>query len=198
MNYLALGDSYTIGEGVMLSESYPYQTVQLLRKKNIKIAAPEIIAKTGWTTDELDTAISKTTFLPSYDIVTLLIGVNNQYRGRSVKEFETEFSHLLQLAIKFANNNSNHVFVLSIPDWGVTPFAATSNANDIATEIKMYNEVCKTITSQFNCYFIDITTEQILNGNKEAYLAADGLHPSGLEYINWAKKLADTIESNIG
>jgi lysophospholipase L1-like esterase len=198
MNYLALGDSYTIGEGVLLAESYPYQTVQLLRNKKVNIAAPEIIAKTGWTTDELDASISKTTLLPHYEIVSLLIGVNNQYRGRSVKEFETEFSHLLQLALKFANNNSNRVFVLSIPDWGVTPFAANSDANEVAEKIKLYNEVCKNTAQQFNCHFIDITTEQIVNGHKEAYLAADGLHPSGLEYSNWSNKLAAAIESTLG
>jgi lysophospholipase L1-like esterase len=197
MNYLALGDSYTIGEGVLLAESYPYQTVQLLRNKKVNIAAPEIIAKTGWTTDELDASISKTTLLPHYEIVSLLIGVNNQYRGRSVKEFETEFSHLLQLALKFANNNSNRVFVLSIPDWGVTPFAANSDANEVAEKIKLYNEVCKNTAQQFNCHFIDITTEQIVNGHKEAYLAADGLHPSGLEYSTWANKLAAKIESTL-
>ena len=194
MNFLALGDSYTIGEAVLLSESFPYQTVQLLRQQNIEINAPEIIAKTGWTTDELDAAINKTIFLKSYDIVTLLIGVNNQYRGRSVKEFENEFSHLIQVALKFANNISKNVFILSIPDWSVTPFAAEVDKKAVAEKIAQYNEVCKRIALNFNCHFIDITTEQIKNGSNENYLATDGLHPSGLEYNIWAKKLAEGMK----
>ena len=194
-SYLALGDSYTIGEGVLLSESFPYQTVQLLRNKKIEINAPEIIAKTGWTTDELDNAINHTTFLKSYDVVSLLIGVNNQYRGRSAKNFETEFSHLIQEALKFANNIAKHVFVLSIPDWGVTPFAANSNKVEIAEKIRAYNEVCESIAQNFNCNFVDVTTDQIINGNTENYLAPDGLHPSALEYSNWANKLAAKIAS---
>lgn len=124
--YLALGDSYTIGEQVLLSQSFPYQTIQMLRLKapeNKFFTAPEIIAKTGWTTDELLTAIEQTLFLKKYDKVSLLIGVNNQYRGRTIEEFKLEFTKLLQKAIVFAGNISKNVFVLSIPDWGATVFA---------------------------------------------------------------------------
>jgi lysophospholipase L1-like esterase len=181
--YLALGDSYTIGEQVLMEENFPNQTVAIL---NGEINAPQIIATTGWTTDELDAAINEAKITTTFDIVTLLIGVNNQYRGRAVKNFEIEFEHLLQRAIQFANNKSHHVIVLSIPDWGVTPFASDRNKNKIAEEIDGYNLVCKSATQKFNTHFIDITTAQRLDGDKEEFLAADKLHPSGKEYKKWA------------
>ena len=207
--YLALGDSYTIGEGVPLHESFPYQLLQLLRKaaggadsrrqglqpltgldgSGWLYNAPEIIAKTGWTTDELDAQIQQTKFLPQYDLVSLLIGVNNQYRGRSVTEFENEFTHLLQLAIQFAGGKNKQVIVLSIPDWGVTPFAEGRDRAQVAKEIDAYNAVCQKIASAFDCNFIDITTSQREDGNKAEFLAADGLHPSGMEYGKWVGKM---------
>ena len=116
--YLALGDSYTIGESLPIYESYPYQTVQLLREKGVKITAPEIIAKTGWTTDELAAAINQTRLIEQYDYVSLLIGVNNQYRGRKSDEYAMQFEELLKRAISFSANGTSHVFVISIPDWG--------------------------------------------------------------------------------
>jgi lysophospholipase L1-like esterase len=195
-SYLALGDSYTIGELVPLHESFPYQTVQMLRKKlseSDHFIAPEIIAKTGWTTDELDDAITKTILLPKYDVVSLLIGVNNQYRGRSLENYEEEFEKLLSYAIRFAGNNHKRVFVISIPDWGVTPFAEGKDRDVIAKEIDEYNEACKQITLSHQCSFIDITTSQRKDGNKVDFLASDGLHPSGAEYNKWAQKLAEEI-----
>ncbi len=191
--YLALGDSYTIGEQVMLHESFAYQIVQLLRNKNIHITAPEVIAKTGWTTDELIASIDQTTFLKQYDFVSLLIGVNNQYRGRSIENFEIEFENLLKKAIVFAGNNPQHVFVLSIPDWGVTPFAADRDGITIATEIDQFNNSCKNIVNKYNCIFIDITTSQRVDAVKPAMLAPDGLHPSALEYKKWAIQLTNKI-----
>src|SRR5580658_7397742 len=122
-SYLALGDSYTIGEGVPLYESFPCQTVQLLRTSGESFAAPEIVARTGWTTDELIGAIAGTQLLPHYDFVSLLIGVNNEYRGRDLAEYEIQFELLLQQAIGLAGASPDYVFVLSIPDWSVTPFA---------------------------------------------------------------------------
>ena len=191
--YLALGDSYTIGEQVLLTESFPYQTGKLLRNKNIEIVAPEIIAKTGWTTDELNAAIQAHTFLKEYDIVSLLIGVNNQYRGKAVDEYEIEFENLLKQAILFAGNKSTNVFVLSIPDWGVTPFAIEKDGVKITNEIDRYNAACKKITLQYNCTFIDITIAQRVDADNAEMLAIDGLHPSGKEYGKWAIQLADAI-----
>ena len=188
--YLALGDSYIIGEQVLAEENFPNQTVALL---NGKLSIPQIIATTGWTTDELDAAITAANITTTFDIVSLLIGVNNQYRERTVNNFEIEFEHLLQRAIAFANNNSTHVVVLSIPDWGVTPFAEGRDSQKIAREIDAYNLVCKIAAQKFNTHFIDITTAQRLDGNKEEFLAADKLHPSGKEYTKWAKRLAEKI-----
>jgi lysophospholipase L1-like esterase len=194
-SYLALGDSYTIGEQVKIAESFPYQTVQLLRKNGMAFVAPEIVAITGWTTDELSVAIDQHTFLPKYDIVSLLIGVNNQYRGRSASEFTVEFDHLLQRAIQLAGNNASHVIVLSIPDWGVTPFAAERDKNKIAEEIDAFNLVCKLMAEKYQIHFIDITTSQREDGNKEEFLADDKLHPSGKEYAKWAGELKKVIIS---
>ena len=188
--YLALGDSYTIGEKVLVEENFPNQTVALL---NGKLSIPQIIATTGWTTDELDAAITAANITTTFDIVSLLIGVNNQYRERTVNNFEIEFEHLLQRSIEFANNKSTHVVVLSIPDWGVTPFAEGRDREKIAREIDAYNLVCKIAAQKFNTHFIDITTAQRLDGNKEEFLAADKLHPSGKEYTKWAKRLAEKI-----
>jgi lysophospholipase L1-like esterase len=191
--YLALGDSYTIGEQVPLHESFPYQTIQLLRKQishKHDFIAPEIIAKTGWTTDELNNQISQTTFLKSYDFVSLLIGVNNQYRGRDVENYKEEFAHLLQQAIVFAGGISNHVFVISIPDWGKTPFAVERDIQKIAQEIDDYNNACKEIALAHHCHFIDITTAQRADSHLEEFIAEDKLHPSGKEYAKWAALLA--------
>ena len=192
-SWLALGDSYTIGEQVPLHESFPYQTLQLLRNAGYSFYAPEIVAKTGWTTDELNEHINQTGFLKAYDIVTLLIGVNNQYRGRNWYEYKLEFMHLLQKAIEFAGGRNENVYVLSIPDWGVTPFAKERDAHRIALEIDKYNEQCKLVTEELNCNYIDITESQRLDGNNADFLAADGLHPNGKEYAKWAGKLAGLI-----
>ncbi|MFZ4769245.1 MAG: SGNH/GDSL hydrolase family protein [Ferruginibacter sp.] len=198
--YLALGDSYTIGEQVLLSQSFPYQTIQMLRLKapeNKSYAAPEIIAKTGWTTDELLTAVEQTLFLKKYDKVSLLIGVNNQYRGRTIEEFKLEFTKLLQKAIVFAGNISKNVFVLSIPDWGATVFAEGRDRKKIGAEIDQFNEACRVIAEQFLCNFIDITYDQRQDSNKVDFLAPDGLHPSGNEYAKWAKKLSNAFLNTI-
>jgi lysophospholipase L1-like esterase len=191
-SYLALGDSYTIGEQVLPAENFPNQTVSLL--KDI-IPTPKIIATTGWTTDELNTAIDAANISTSFDIVSLLIGVNNQYRGRTVENFEIEFEQLLQRAIQFTNNKPNHVFVLSIPDWGVTAFAEGRDRKKIAEEIDAYNNVCKITAAKLNTNYIDITASQRADGNKEEFLAEDKLHPSGKEYAKWANKLAQQIKT---
>jgi len=192
-SYLALGDSYTIGEQVPFAENFPNQTVQILRGSGFAFFAAEIIAKTGWTTDELRNAIENTSLLQQYDIVTLLIGVNNQYRGRSAGEFKTGYEQLLQKAIQFSGSRPARVIALSIPDWGVTPFAAGRNSKQVAEEIDQYNEICKYSAAAHKINFINITTSQRLDGDKTEFLAADGLHPSAKEYNKWAVALADTI-----
>lgn len=191
--YLALGDSYTIGEQVRISESFPYQTVQVLRDRGLNFTAPEIIATTGWTTDELEAQIETSFFLPAYDAVSLLIGVNNQYRGRSVADFEIEFERLLQRAIKFAANKADRVYVISIPDWGVTPFAKERDTAKIADEIDEFNTVCASIASKYATHYLDITISQRADGSSTDFLAADQLHPSGKEYAKWAHELSSLM-----
>lgn len=192
LTYLALGDSYTIGEGVLLTESYPYQTISLLRKQGMKINAPEIIAKTGWTTDELQQHISGYRFSEQYDIVTLLIGVNNQYRGQDFAIYRKEFAELLTFALKKAGNKHDHVFVISIPDWGVTDFASGRDRTQIAKEIDQYNAEAKKQAGEKYVRFIDITSDQRKNHSNEMQ-AGDGLHPSSKEYAHWAAKLAGVV-----
>lgn len=194
---LALGDSYTIGEGVMLTENFPYQTIQLLRKSGNLFAAPEIIAKTGWTTDELQVAINQYTFQPVYDFVTLLIGVNNQYRSRSVENYKPEFENLLKQAIVFAGSKRNHVFILSIPDWGVTPFAEGRDRAKISRAIDEYNLACKTISENYGVHYINITEGTREAANNPRLLAGDGLHPSAQEYRRWAEKIASLIQQQL-
>jgi lysophospholipase L1-like esterase len=183
-SYLALGDSYTIGEGIPLAESFPYQTIQLLRKAGYDFQAAEIIAKTGWTTDELLEAITQTIFATSYDFVSLLIGVNNQYRGLSVEDYSASFEILLQKAISFSDKRNDHVFVLSIPDWGVTPIAIDRNPAYISEQIDLFNEVNKNLSLQYNVNYIDITEESRKAATDETLLAMDKLHPSGKAICN--------------
>lgn len=193
--YLALGDSYTIGEAVLLTESFPYQAVQKLRKEGHSFFSPEIIAKTGWTTDELQQAINNHQFLPAYDFVTLLIGVNNQYRGRSVDDYKPQFESLLKQALKFAAGKPERVIILSIPDWGVTPFAKERDQKKIAGEIDAYNQANKEIATKWKTHYINITP-----GTREAVsnallVASDGLHPSAIEYGRWADQLTAYIKT---
>ena len=192
-SYLALGDSYTIGEQVLLSESFPYQTVQLLRQQNLAFFAPEIIAKNEWTTDDLQSEIDKTLFLKKYHFVSLLIGVNNQYREKNLDEYKIQFTQLLQKAISLSSNNVQNVFVLSIPDWSTMPFAKDRAIKKIAEEIDVFNDSCKNITQKFGCTFIEITDSQRTDSKDPKMIAADGLHPSALEYTKWSKKLAAAI-----
>lgn len=195
MNYLALGDSYTIGEKVLLKDSFPYQTVQLLRKNSMEIAAPEIIAITGWTTKDLLRGIDKTLLLNKYDFVSLLIGVNNQYDGVNFADYEIEFEKIIKQAIALTSKKADRVFVLSIPDWGATLFATDRDKNAITKEINEYNSVCKAITAKYGCVFIEITEAYKLDAAKEDFLAADLLHPSAMEYKKWAEKLSSEIIS---
>ncbi len=187
LTYLALGDSYTIGEAVPSDQNFPNQLVQMLRKKGVEAADPQIIAKTGWTTGELLNAMAGAQFLPEYDLVTLLIGVNNQYRGLPPEEYATEFEKLLKMGIKLAGGKAGNVIVVSIPDWGATPFAKGRNRAEITEQINDFNLRNTRISSKHNVKYVDITV-----GSREAFInndlvASDKLHPSGLEYKRWAE-----------
>ncbi|MEP6674282.1 MAG: SGNH/GDSL hydrolase family protein [Ferruginibacter sp.] len=189
--YLALGDSYTIGEQVLPENSFPYQLTAILNKDqhDFYFDDPEIIARTGWTTDELQAAIDVAQIDQTYDLVTLLIGVNNQYRGRTVDEYQLQFKKLLMQAIDFAGGKTSNVFVLSIPDWGVTPFAEGRNKEAIALEIDAFNAAAENTCRKNQVTFIDITTGQRTDGSKKDFLAEDGLHPSGKEYAKWVQEI---------
>ncbi|RBL94141.1 SGNH/GDSL hydrolase family protein [Chitinophaga flava] len=189
-SFLALGDSYTIGECVAETERFPEQTVELLRSKGIAVQTPRIVATTGWTTDELEQGIRDAHITGTYDIVTLLIGVNNQYRGRDLTEYREQFTALLQQAIGFAGNRPSHVVVLSIPDWGVTPFAADRDRAAIATQIDAYNAANKDIAASIGVHWLNITPYTREAAHDITLVASDGLHPSGKDYARWAADLA--------
>lgn len=193
ISYLALGDSYTIGESVPLHESFPYITTQLIRKQKILIHAPEIIAQTGWTSTELAEQLLKTELQPQYDFVSLLIGVNNQYRHLSLDNFRNDFEYLLKKAIHLTGGKSEHVIVLSIPDWGCTPYAADKNDKEISVEIDSYNHVCNQFSKKYHTGFINITEETRVESKNPAALASDQLHYSGITHLHWATKLANQI-----
>lgn len=192
--YLALGDSYTIGEGVPLHESFPYQVVQLLRDKNLHIHAPEIVAQTGWTTLELAEHILHTKFSESYDFVTLLVGANNQYRSLNAEDYKNDFEFLLKKALHFADDKNDHVIVLSIPDWSVTSFAKDKDIKKISEEIDILNNINAAIAKQNRVNYISITESTRKAINDPSLLADDGLHPSGKEYAKWSRQIAEYIE----
>ncbi len=193
-SYLALGDSYTIGESVAVYESFPYQVVQQLRKEGHHFHAPEIVAKTGWTSAELAEHVLHTKLNDAYDFVTLLIGVNNQYRGLPLDEFETDFRFLLRKAIHFAGDKTARVIVLSIPDWGVTPFAAKQDGKKISAEIDQFNKICEAAAKEMKTHYINITEDTRRAKNDTDLLAGDKLHYSGKEHGIWSKKVADIIK----
>lgn len=195
LSYLALGDSYTIGEQVMQSESFPYQLRINLSKQALNLTVPKVIATTGWTTGELIAGIKTETLAAKYDLVTLLIGVNNQYRGNSIDLYRTEFRELLKTAIIFAGGNTAHVFVVSIPDWGATAYAKQSgrDVQIIAKEIDAFNAVNKEETLKAGVSYTDITPASKKASANASLITTDGLHPSGKMYKEWVENLSPSI-----
>lgn len=188
MKYLALGDSYTVGEGVPVSGRWPEVMAGALRGEGIDLGDPRVIARTGWTTDELCAELDSQEPIGRFDFVTLLIGVNNQYRGRSVAEYRGDFGDLLRRAVGYANGDPARVMVLSIPDWGVTPFAAAQgrDAPQVAAELDAYNAAAREIADRKQVAFVDITGISRTHGAEDAMLVADGLHPSAAMHALWA------------
>jgi lysophospholipase L1-like esterase len=184
--FLALGDSYTIGESVSEKECWPFKLVELFNKSGDSFEQPVILAKTGWTSDELLLELAKNSFPNQFDLVSLLIGVNNQYRDYSEITFATEFEILLRQAIQFAGNRPKHVVVLSIPDWGVTPFAEGRDRRKIAARIDVFNNICLKISKSTGVSFIDITEISRRAAKDLTLTAQDGLHPSPAMYALWA------------
>ncbi len=187
LRYLALGDSYTIGESVDPSMRYPVQVADSLEKRGYLVDDPRIIAVTGWTTSDLKAGINAASPQGPYDLVSLLIGVNNQYRGMDINIYKKEFGELIDQSILFAGNDTGRVIVLSIPDWGVTPFASGRDREKIAREIDQYNAVNKEITLSKGIVWIDVTGISRFAVTDLALIAGDGLHPSGKMYTEWVR-----------
>ena len=200
-HYLALGDSYTIGEMVAPPDNFPGQVYAMMKNDTVDFQPARIIAKTGWATDELETGIiavnNAEPLRSSYDFVSLLIGVNNQYRGRSVESYKPEFEELLKKAIRYADNRADRVVVLSIPVWGVTPFANGRDRAQIAREIDAYNAANKLVAEQYNVHYINITPWTREAAADNSLLASDGLHPSGKEYKRWATAISAFFKSKL-
>lgn len=195
---LALGDSYTVGEAVPKDESFPYQLATILNQHGCNVSPPTVIATTGWTTDNLIAAIRQSGLQGKhFGFVTLLIGVNDQYQGLSADNYRVKFEQVLNMAIDFADGNRNKVFVLSIPDYGVTPFAAGREA-EIGPQIDHFNAINKAISQEAGVHYIDITPISRQTADDPALTASDGLHPSGKMYLLWVKQLEPMVMGALG
>ena len=183
--YLALGDSYTIGESVASRERFPEQLVRALRGRGVEMPGPLVIARTGWTTDELSAAIDDANLRGTFELVTLLIGVNNQYRGYPLDVYKAEFKALLERAIGFAEGDAGRVIVVSIPDWGVTPYAQGRDRQAIAREIDAFNDVNRARSLAAGARYVDITPISRRAAREPNLIAPDGLHPSADMYAEW-------------
>jgi lysophospholipase L1-like esterase len=192
LSWLALGDSYTIGQSVPAAERFPTQTAALLRQAGVNINTPDYIATTGWTTTNLANAIAAQN-PANHDVVSLLIGVNDQYQTRDTSGYRLRFTSLLNKAIQLANGKKDHVFVLSLPDYSITPFAAGSDTAQIRKELDWFNAINKQVTQTNGIAYLDITPSTREAATNPALLAGDGLHPSGLEYGKWANWLAGLV-----
>jgi lysophospholipase L1-like esterase len=193
--WLALGDSYTIGQSVGVTERFPHQTASLLMQQNVQFAEPVYLAQTGWTTQNLLNAIASQNPPATYDVVSLLIGVNDQYQGLDTGGYTTRFTLLLEKAIQFAKGKPSNVFVLSIPDYSATAFVPASNKPAVRQQIDMFNAINKRITDSYGVSYTDITPSSREAESNSSLVANDGLHPSGLEYKKWAAMLAPKMKA---
>lgn len=190
-SFLALGDSYTIGEGVNENERWPNQFVEVADENGLDFEKPEIIAETGWKTYDLLNAISQTNFTQKYDYVSLLIGVNNQFNSRSIDEFEEDLSKLMDKMNSLKKSNGN-IIILSIPDWGYTPFGNSYNRKVISSEINLFNNSLINFANSNGLKYVDVTEISRRALSESNLLASDNLHPSGLMYLEWVKKIYET------
>lgn len=189
MRYLALGDSYTIGEKVDSAGRFPVQLARALRSRKLNVADPEIVARTGWTTDELAAGIEIAAPEGPYSLVSLLIGVNNQYRGRDAERYRAEFRSLLARAVEFAGGKPSRVIVFSIPDWGATPFAAGKDRVRIGVEIDRFNAIARAESLAAGAHWVDVTPSS--REEHTGWVATDGLHPTAVQYARWVELALD-------
>lgn len=197
LQYLALGDSYTIGQQVEIYERFPVQLVDSLRNRGYNLRDAHLTARTGWTTRDLQTAITNENFTNTFDLVSLCIGVNNQFQGQTAEQYRQPFRELLEQAIALAGGDTSKVFVLSIPDYGVTPFAANMNPPQIAQEIDAFNMVNSEIADSLNVTYFDVTPISRQAENDPTLLANDGLHPSGRMYRMWVELMLDEVAKKV-
>ena len=195
LTYLALGDSYTIGQSVSAYDRYPAQVVRKLRSDGFYYREPDIIAVTGWTTGDLLHAMPDTVPNPPYHVVSLLIGVNNQYQFRTQSEYRIQFTDLLQRSIRLAGDNPSHVIVLSIPDYSVTPFARGRDGAYIAAQIDSFNAINKEVATSYHTAWLDVTGESRKAAGDPSLIAGDSLHFSGKEYSIWAEMMEPVIKA---
>jgi len=196
-SYLALGDSYTIGESVLETERWPVQLAEGLRARGYKMAAPMIIAKTGWTTEDLLREIeNELNIQRDFDLVSILIGVNNQYQGKRISEYEEDLRTIFNKAVNHSKTLEKGVFAVSIPDYGYTPFGS-ANQEEISAEIDRFNEVFNRIADEFNVPFYNITPISREAGNNPDLIATDGLHPSELMYKRWVDKIINQVAEKL-
>lgn len=198
LRYLALGDSYTIGEGVDAAERWPAQLVAQLRRWGADVGDPETVAVTGWTSDELSAGIDAAAPEGPYDLVTLLIGVNDQYRARPLARYAAELDALLARAVTFAGGDAMRVVAVSIPDWGVSPFAVGRDRAAIAQELDRFNDTARGIAAAQGAQWVDVTAASRAAGDTPEAFAADGLHPSGAAYGEWARLIAPAARLALG
>ncbi len=192
MEFLALGDSYTIGESVLQNERWPVQLIEALNRSGFKFESLKIIATTGWRTDDLKKAIFKEDPMKNFDLVSLLIGVNNQYQGRSAADYEPEFEELLNIAISLAGGDKEKVFVVSIPDYGFTPFGKEKQP-DISKEIDAFNNINRAVSEKYGISYFDITPLSRKGFEDPELVASDGLHPSGKQYRLWVELILEQL-----
>ncbi|MFN2124851.1 MAG: SGNH/GDSL hydrolase family protein [Candidatus Promineifilaceae bacterium] len=191
--FLALGDSYTIGESVDPSERWPVQLAAAMRTDGVFLDDPTIVAQTGWTTSNLLAQIEASKPQGPFDLVTLLIGVNNQYQGKDIESYREEFVKLLEISIDLAGGDPGRVVVLSIPDWGVTPFAEGRERDKIGAQINQFNRVNQTKSLAAGVHYVDITPISRQAAQDRSLLAADNLHPSGKMYAAWVDLMLPTV-----
>jgi len=192
--FLALGDSYTIGESVPPADRWPVQLAQLSQNQPVPLATPDIIARTGWTTAELQAAIDNSGNQKAYELVSLLIGVNNQYRNQSPGTYRDEFRELLRTAVRFAGGRAGRVVVLSIPDWGQAPFAEGQDRGYIGSEIDAFNALARQECQQAGVAFVDITDLSRGASRDATQFADDGLHYSGRQMKQWAQRVLPVVQ----
>jgi lysophospholipase L1-like esterase len=199
MTYLALGDSYTVGEAVPLENSWPHKLVYQLQSDGFDVQEPKIIAITGWRTDELIAAVKdqKKDLDKHYDIVSLLIGVNNQYQKKNISKYKREFKKLIKIGLSKSKYGAEGVFIVSIPDYGVSDFAKEEKLEHVAKEVAKYNKVAAKIAMKYGITFYDITPVSKTTEGDQSMFAEDKLHPSAKQYQLWLDIFYEEVKAKL-